>query len=123
MPYIKKEDRELYDDLVSIIVDTLMHRTCDETKQDTDAIKGHHNYIMFVLALEIANKLGIRYHTLQDIIGTFECCKNEFLRRVVDPYEDKAILKNGDIEGIELNQLPIPKVRGIPFNCNEIKKD
>jgi hypothetical protein len=91
MPYIPQEDRYRYDKLIDDIVDEL------EEIDDTQLVKGHHNYIMYTLALKLADRLGIRYATLQDIIGTFDCCKMEFYRKVVAPYEELAIEKNGDV--------------------------
>ncbi len=37
------------------------------------------------------------YQTINDIIGALEGAKTEFQRRVVNPYEDKKILENGDV--------------------------
>jgi len=90
MPYIEPGARALYDSYVDALVTIL-------SVQDKQAIKGHHNYIMFTLANKLAEELGVRYATLQDIVGTFECCKEEFYRRIVGPHEDKAIEKNGDV--------------------------
>ena len=64
---------------------------------DKQLAKGHHNYIMYTLALKLADKLGIRYAVLQDIVGTFDCCKMEFYRKIVSPYEEEAMEKNGDV--------------------------
>ncbi|HUU86537.1 MAG TPA: hypothetical protein VMX17_02140 [Candidatus Glassbacteria bacterium] len=91
MPYIPQKDRDRYNDLVDAIVEKLVEL------DDTQLVKGHHNYIMYTLALKLADKIGIRYATLQDIIGTFDCCKIEFYNKVVEPYEKKAIEKNGDV--------------------------
>jgi len=101
MPYIKKKDREKYDSNIGRLVDELV------AVGDKNTIKGHHNYVMFMIALKLAKSLGIRYATLQDIIGTFDCCKTEFYRRVLSPYEDKAVHKNGDLlcDGILLKNL------------------
>jgi hypothetical protein len=90
MPYIKQEDRYQYDALIDALVGNLV-------LNNSNTIKGHHNYIMFTLAAKLAEELGVRYATLQDIVGTFECCKEEFYRRIVGPHEDKAIEKNGDV--------------------------
>lgn len=95
MPYIKEEFRADYDKLIDTLVDRLM---CAKYHEGKDAVKGHHNYVMYRLAKNLAERLGVRYHTLQDIMGTFDCCKLEFYRRVIGPYEDKAIEKNGDVE-------------------------
>ena len=91
MPYIPQKDRDRYNNLVDAIVDKLVE------VNDTQLIKGHHNYIMYTLALKLADRVGIRYATLQDIIGTFDCCKMELYRKLVAPYEEKAIEKNGDV--------------------------
>jgi hypothetical protein len=37
------------------------------------------------------------YQGINDIVGALECCKQEFIRRVVNPYEAEAIMRNGDI--------------------------
>jgi len=92
MPYIPQKDRDEYDDLVDKIVDKLVQL------DDEQLVKGHHNYIMYTLALKLVNELGVRYATLQDIVGTFDCCKMEFYRKVVADYENLAIEKNGDVK-------------------------
>lgn len=43
------------------------------------------------------NKRGIKWETINDIMGTLESAKTEFTRRVVAPYEDDAIKRNGDL--------------------------
>jgi hypothetical protein len=37
------------------------------------------------------------YQTFNDIIGALEGAKAEFIRRVVNPYEDEAMKRNGDV--------------------------
>ena len=91
MPYIKPEHRDCYDEEIKSIVEKLI------SLDDKQLLKGHHNYIMFKIAEDLSWFLGKRYATLQDIVGTFDCCKMEFYRRVVAPYEDKAKDKNGDV--------------------------
>lgn len=103
MPYIKEKDRERYDSLVDTLVSALLSAMTENSEEgdrllNVNVIKGHHNYIMYSLALKLVKKLGVRYHTLQDIIGTFDCSKLEFYRRIIAPYEDAAIKKNGDVE-------------------------
>ena len=96
MPYIKQLDRAKYNECVDALVEELI-------KNDRQAIKGHHNYIMFTLAVKLLSKLGKRYATLQDIVGTFDCCKLELYRRIIANHEDQAIELNGDIK--ELKEL------------------
>jgi len=98
MPYISQEYRERYDALVDQLVKVMMQESLTYGVRDANTTKGHHNYIMYTLAIKLADELGIRYHTLQDIIGTFECCKLELYRKIIAPYEEKAIEKNGDVK-------------------------
>lgn len=39
----------------------------------------------------------LSYQTINDIVGALEGAKMEFVRRVVNKYEDKAIERNGDV--------------------------
>lgn len=58
---------------------------------------GELNYqICELLTAYIAEK-GLRYQTLNDILGVLEAVKQELYRRLVGPYEDKKITDNGDI--------------------------
>lgn len=38
-----------------------------------------------------------RYQNANDIVGALECAKQEFIRRILNPYEDKKIRTNGDV--------------------------
>jgi hypothetical protein len=42
-------------------------------------------------------KDSVSYSDLNEVIGVLESVKQEFYRRVVAPYEDSKIKKNGDI--------------------------
>jgi hypothetical protein len=37
------------------------------------------------------------YADFNAAIGALECCKSELYRRMVGPYEDQAIARNGDV--------------------------
>lgn len=39
----------------------------------------------------------ICYAKLMAVIGTLECVKQEFYRRVAAPYEDRKMAENGDV--------------------------
>lgn len=61
---------------------------------------GELNYVLSEICLQyIADRGDLRYYTINEVIGALECCKLEFYRRLVVPYEDASILKNGDLEG------------------------
>lgn len=57
---------------------------------------GELNYSLTQICL---NYLGDspRYQRYNEIVGALECCKLEFYRRAVAPYEDKKIKENGDV--------------------------
>lgn len=81
MPYIKEEDRSVFESI---------------TLPGT-ATAGELNYLITKICQDyIANK-GLSYSTLNDITGALENCKLEFYRRLVAPYEDTKIKENGDV--------------------------
>ena len=58
---------------------------------------GELNYVITTKALEYLHNTELNYQTLNDIIGAFEGAKLEFYERVVRPYEESAIQRNGDV--------------------------
>jgi len=89
MPYIIKEKRERFEPVVSNLVAYL--------QEDIENVAGNLNYVITVVLKRLiaTNK---RYKTMNDLIGALECCKMELYRRVIGPYEDTAIERNGDVE-------------------------
>jgi hypothetical protein len=82
MPYIRPEQRQLFTAL-----DTL-----------TPPIdSGEMNYCITRLIHLYIHHNGRRYKQMNDVVGALECAKQEFLRRVVGPYEDEKIKENGDV--------------------------
>lgn len=91
MPYITKEDREKVDPAIDILIEKL-------NLWHEDFIEGVMNYTITRLLNEMPRFPGKwRYKYINRAIGVLECVKLEFYRRLAGPYEDKAILKNGDI--------------------------
>lgn len=58
---------------------------------------GELNYILTELMCAYVREKGLRYATLNDVVGAVEGAKAEFQRRVVAPYEDKMKTRNGDV--------------------------
>lgn len=79
MPYIPQEDRDALD------------LFC---KPQTP---GELNYLITQECRKFLHVVGESYATLNAIIGALECAKLEFVRRVINPYEDGAIERNGDL--------------------------
>ena len=92
MPYIKLEDRKMYDEAI------------EQLGRELDGVAvfdepGHLNYIIFALVRRMLQMEPIGYARLNAIIGALECCKAEIYRRIVAPYEDEKIDQNGDVVG------------------------
>ncbi len=59
---------------------------------------GQLNYEITLLIKKYMTKSGpLNYQTINDIVGALEGAKLEFVRRVVNPYEDTKIAANGDV--------------------------
>lgn len=78
MPYIPEATR---DEMDSRLADT----------------PGELNYMFTEICNEYLARKGLRYYTVNEVVGALECAKLELYRRVASPYEDKAIDRNGDV--------------------------
>ena len=92
MPYIEPNDRKKYDLAIEKIVDQL----------NISGITGFYpvgelNYIISTIIKKTLDRQGLRYQTVNAIIGALECCKLELYRRIAIPYEDEKIKLNGDV--------------------------
>lgn len=86
MPYLPAEDRESIDNAIGVL-------TCDTP--------GELNYAISRLILNIM-LYGSRqnnYALFSGIVGSLETCKHEFIRQVLDPYEDRKKEENGPVYG------------------------
>ena len=95
MPYIKKELRKEVDTEINSLVSGLKNLI-----EDNSSIRaGVLNYTITKPLPEIYTLDKVRYSNLNEIIGKFECCKPEFYRRGVVPYENLKLLENGSVLG------------------------
>jgi hypothetical protein len=85
MPYIIQEDRDRLDNSINALVEKIKpeHRA------------GELNYI--ITRLLLALKGDGKYKDYNELVGMLECCKQEFYRRQVGPYEDVKVGENGDV--------------------------
>ena len=86
MPYIAKESR-CYLNLV--------------IKNFTVNTPGILNYIITRICHVYIKNVGLKYSTLNEVIGVLECAKQELIRQVVNPYEDKKKAENGNISELD----------------------
>ena len=129
MPYISEEDRkhidvhlnDFWDSWVRHLMEEnldpeLNYSNCGLRLKDISKIirevpsgkvKGAFNYFVTRLWLNtfFPNGEGIGYTSLSDAIAVFVDMEDEMRRRLMQPYEDQAINKNGDLpEMIQINE-------------------
>jgi hypothetical protein len=80
MPYILQSERGVADIVT----------TAGQLNHDISQLLG--SYVL---------RHGLKYETLNAAIGACQAALLEFNRRVVAPYEDSCIIKNGDLEVYE----------------------
>ena len=85
MPYIKNEaTKDTISSHMEEVVSTIVN-------------PGHLNYAITSLINQYYKDTGPSYVAINDIIGSLECAKAEFYRRVAVPYEEEKIKENGDV--------------------------
>jgi hypothetical protein len=102
MPYIKEEDRRIFDthidDIIFILKCSLDREICQQqnlSDQQTMMLLGKINYCFSRI---LSGVMGdVSYSKVAMITGVMENIKQEYYRRIASPYEDKKILENGDI--------------------------
>lgn len=83
MPYIKPERRPyIYDGILA--------------PNNIETV-GELNFAITSVCINWAERNGISYKTVNDIVGALECAKLELYRRLAAPYEDEKIKQNGDV--------------------------
>lgn len=88
MPYIRPERREDLDPMVDALAAKLREMSC---------VRGDLNYVVTQLVLSaLKPESGWSYHSLSDTISVLRDAADEIARRMLGPYEDKAVIKNGD---------------------------
>ena len=70
---------------------------------------GELNYAFTLIINDYLKRFGVSYSRINDVVGALECCKLEFNRRVVGPYEDTKITANGDVYDASVLSRPIPR--------------
>ena len=91
MPYIKKDDR------TKIHLKKEDGNAFDAIVVDDITTAGELQYAMAVMFKSYMARKGLRYQQFNDIMGALAGAQMEFYRRVVAPYEQVCIKKNGDV--------------------------
>ena len=85
MPYIKQNEKNLYEYYLKNISQFITN-------------PGELTYCIYRLMLLMTKKNNKSFANMSSIIGSIECAKMEYYRRIVSPYEDKKIKENGDVD-------------------------
>jgi len=94
MPYITEERRKELDQAIDRLSERL------KTLESPESM-GDYNYAITRLIHNAIKKDGRRYQHMNNIVGMLECCKAEFIRVVVSPYEDEKIKENGPVSELD----------------------
>lgn len=94
MPYLSEEERKgvnYYGNLPEIVEYV--------SELDDKEFPGMVNYINYLIVMRRFGKTSKcrRYFAFAGWVGTMVCCILEVYRRVIAPYEDEAIERNGDV--------------------------
>ena len=93
MPYIKQEQRAQVDAQIKELANSILNTIGDDKTQRAGVL----NYTITKLLSEVYTLDKVRYNDLNEIIGMFECSKQEFYRMGVIPYENLKRLENGSV--------------------------
>lgn len=97
MPYVTQENRDKLDHSIEQLSEDI--RRCG-----ADGIEGNSNYALTRVLMNTFFPTGaFSYRGFNRIMGVLTCVSLEMYRRMVAPYEDQSIVKNGDV----------PEYRGI----------
>lgn len=89
MPYIPKENRDVYAPFIDALIDKL-------ARLSEEDLAGHLNYCISKLCFTLFD-FRRKYVRLNTIKGALDGAKDEFTRRKAAPYEDEKIQSAGDL--------------------------
>jgi len=96
MPYLSDDHKNEIENVCD-----LDHDASYIASKDTNNFAGAVNYINYVIIkkrVEFDGGTYRRYMQFALWVGTMLCCILEVYRRLIAPYENEAIIKNGDVD-------------------------
>lgn len=88
MPYIPQVRRAIFEPELTNLINKLILINK----------KGELTYLFYSLIIGYLSQRELRYTTISDAISCLSDTRDEVKRRYLFPYEDKQIIKNGDIQ-------------------------
>jgi hypothetical protein len=97
MPYIKEELRDKLDDSIEQLLEDLYY------KVPSEELDGVLNYTLtrILVGAHQRHTDTVRYKSINSMMGTLECMKQELYRKVAVWYEELAELKNGKVAELD----------------------
>ena len=92
MPYIEQNRRAIFNKHLEGLLDS------------SHIEKGDLTYCVYHLALQYIQVHGQRYQHISDACSALADAEAEIRRRILNPYEDKKIVENGDVN---INPMPL----------------
>lgn len=101
MPYINEDYRNQLDKEIEDFIKKVNAIHAKEPKQTRDGLL---NYSF----TRIINGVypNARYHDMNELIGMLECCKLEYYRKYIGPYEVLKEKENGPVETYDTKKDP-----------------
>lgn len=94
MPYINPNDRQFIDPTIALLIENM----AEMDGSNGPLASGLVNYVITcVVTSTMKPPGGWSYTSLSRALAVFRDAEAEMRRRLLDPYEDKAIIKNGDV--------------------------
>lgn len=91
MPYIPAEQRTSLDEHINKLVERI---TLDHPNKRS----GRCNYVITRILLNALKPVGgWTYQDLQNVHGVLDCASKEIYAKLTRPYEEKSMLKNGNL--------------------------
>jgi hypothetical protein len=94
MPYTNNKPPCEYRDKIDAELDILISKLCHDIPASKR--KGVINYIIHALIIHCLLNGGSGYTEISNAIGVCSDVEGEMRRRILNPYEDKMIVENGD---------------------------
>lgn len=89
MPYVIQEDRDCVDSEINKLIQAIRFAPSQK-------LGGVLNYTICRLSVGVLDPKG--YSDTSDMLGHVHSAETEMRRRLLDPYEDECILRNGDLK-------------------------
>ena len=96
MPYLPQDHKDEIEKVTELQHDA--EYFASKTAGDFAGAVNYLNFVILKKRIEAQEGQFKRYFTFAAWVGTLVCCILEAYRRIIGPYEDEAIKKNGDVE-------------------------